>query len=318
VAGVDASVVSRIITGDDRLSVRPETRQRVLEVVEQLNYRPNRAARMLRTAQAMALGLIVPDLANATYAEISSGAEAESAKHGYILLIATGSPFERLKLLEGRVDGLLYAIATSQAVEETRLPERPPSLLVNRHEPRMGPSVTVDDAKAAAMATAHLVRLGHHDIGHIAGPDGVDTSRRREHGMRAELAERRLVAREDWIVPSTFDERGGYAAGMRLLSADPRPTAIFVANTRAAIGTMAAARALGISIPQDLSVIGFDDIPMAEFLTPSLTTLHRPLDQMGARAVQLLLGLIAGRSVASEMIESPSELIVRGSTAPPR
>ena len=148
-AGVDASVVSRVLSGDDRLSVKPETRQRVLDAVERLQYRPNRAARTLRTATTMALGIVVPDLANATYAEISRGAEAESARHGYILLIVMGSLFERLRLLEGRVDGLLYAIATSETLDRERIPEGPPSLLVNRHEPGMGPSVTVDDAGAA-------------------------------------------------------------------------------------------------------------------------------------------------------------------------
>jgi LacI family transcriptional regulator len=317
VAGVDPSVVSRIITGDARLSVRPETRLRVLEAVERLQYRPNRAARMLRTAQTMALGIVVPDLTNATYAEISRGAETESARHGYILLVVTGTPFERLRLLEGRVDGLLYAIATSEAIGQERIPVGPPSLLVNRHEPGMGPSVTADDAKAAELATAHLADLGHAMIGHIAGPAQVDTARRREHGMRAELASRGLALREEWIVRSSFDERGGYAAAVTLLSTDPRPTAIFAANTRAAIGAMSAARALGIEVPNALSIIGFDDIPIAEFLDPPLTTLRRPLAEMGARAIQLLLELIEGRTVASEMLDAPSELLVRGSTASP-
>ncbi len=311
-------MVSRILTGDERLSVRPETRQRVLEAVERLQYRPNRAARMLRTSQTMALGIVVPDLANATYAEISRGAEAESARRGYILLVVMGSPFERLALLEGRVDGLLYAIATSETIDRERIPEGPPSLLVNRHEPGMGPSVTVDDAGAAALATEYLADLGHRAIGHIAGPPHVDTSRRRESGLRAALAERGIAVHSEWIVPSSFDEQGGYAAATALLSTDPRPTAILAANTRAAIGAMAAAHSLGVTIPEDLSIIGFDEIPIAEFLQPPLTTLRRPLADMGARAVQLLLELIDGRSVTSEMLEAPSELIVRGSTAPPR
>jgi LacI family transcriptional regulator, galactose operon repressor len=318
VAKVDPSVVSRILSGDDRLSVRPETRERVLDAVERLQYRPNRAARMLRTSRTMALGIIVPDLANATYAEISRGAEAESAEHGYILLVVSGSLFDRLRVLDGRVDGLLYAIATSEPLERVRVPDAPPSVLVNRHEPGLGPSVVVDDESAAALATAHLADLGHVRIGHIAGPPDVDTSRRRATGFSGELTRRGIALAADWIVPSAFDERAGHAAATQLLTRRPRPTAIMVANTRAAIGAIAAASSLGISIPQDVSIVGFDDIPVAEFLVPPLTTLRRPLAPMGARAVQLLLELIEGRSVTSEMLEGPGELVVRGSTAPPR
>jgi LacI family transcriptional regulator len=318
VAGVDPSVVSRILSGDTRLSVKPETRKRVLDAVERLQYRPNRAARMLRTARTMALGIVVPDLANTTYAEITRGAEAESAEHGYILLVAMGSLFDRLRLLEGRVDGLLYAIATSEPLERTQVPGGPPSLLVNRHEPGMGPSVTVDDESAAAMATAYLADLGHREIGHISGPPHLDTARRRASGFATELANRGIVVPSDWIVASSFDERAGYAAATELLSRTPRPSAIFVANTRAAIGAMAGARALGISIPEELSIVGFDEIPMAEFLVPSLTTLRRPLAAMGARAVNLLLELIEGRPVASEMLDAKSELVIRDSAAPPR
>lgn len=317
VAQVDPSVVSRVLSGDDRLSVRPETRQRVLDAVERLQYRPNRAARMLRTSRTMALGIIVPDLANATYAEISRGAEAASTDHGYILLVVTGSLFDRLRLLDGRVDGLLYAIATSEPVERLRLPDGPPSLLINRHEPGMGPSVTVDDESAAALVAAHLADLGHIRIAHISGPPHLDTSRRRASGFAGELTKRGIVVAPDWVVPSTFDERAGYAAATELLTRAPRPTAIVAANTRAAIGAVAAAGSLGISIPGDLSIVGFDDIPVAEFLIPPLTTLRRPLAAMGGRAVELLLELIAGRSVSSEMIDTPSELVLRGSTAPP-
>jgi DNA-binding LacI/PurR family transcriptional regulator len=316
-AGVHPSVVSRILSGDDRLSVRPETRSRVLATVERLQYRPNRAARALRTARTMAIGIIVPDLANATYAETARGAEGESSRHGYILLIATGSVFERLALLDGRVDGLLYAIATSEPLAQVPLTEGPPRVLVNRHEPGMGPSVTVDDARAAAMATGYLADLGHTAVAHIAGPADVDTGRRRAAGFSSELDRRGITVPGEWVVPTSFDEQGGYAAASELLTRETRPTAIFAANTRAAVGAMAAAHALGLSIPRDLSIVGFDEVPIADFLEPPLTTLRRPLAMMGAHAVRLLLELMAGREVESEMLDAPSELIVRSSTAPP-
>jgi LacI family transcriptional regulator len=317
-AGVHPSVVSRVLSGDERLSVRPETRERVLDAVERLQYRPNRAARALRTQRTMALGLVVPDLANATYAEISRGAEAEASARGYILLIAMGRVEERLRLLEGRVDGLLYAIATSEAVERMRIPEGPPRLLVNRREPVMGPCVIVDDETAATTATAYLADLGHTALAHIAGPPDVDTARRRAAGFAAELRRRGISIPDDWIVPARFDEHSGYEAAIALLAAQPRPTAIFVANTRAAIGAMAAARALGLEIPGDVSIVGFDETPIVDFLEPPLTTLRRPLAEMGAHAVRMLLAMIDGEEVAGEMLETPSELVVRRSAAPPR
>ena len=317
VAGVDTSVVSRVLSGDDRLSVRPETRQRVLDTVARLGYRPNTAARMLKTARAMAIGMVVPDLANTAYAEIARGAEQRAAQRGYILLLASGGIYDRLEILGGRVDGLLYAMATSDRFEPARLPEGPPGLLVNRREPGLGPSVVVDDAAAAEAATAHLLALGHVRIAHIAGPGIADTARRRRSGYLAAMNGAGIAVASDLIVEAEFDEESGYDATTRLLTADAPPTAIFVANTRAAIGALAAAHALGKTVPDAVSIVGFDDIPIARYLTPPLTTVRRPLAAMGERAVDMLLELIDGREVADVMLADAPELVRRESSAPP-
>ena len=315
-AGVDASVVSRVLSGDRRLSIRPETRARVLDAAARLEYRPNTAARTLKTARTMAVGMTVPDLANQNYATIAVGAEQRATAASDVLLVASGSASERMLALHGRIDGLLVGMATSETPRLGEFRGGIPALLVNRREPCGIPSVTVDDEAGSALATRHLVSLGHSAIGHVAGPQNADTARRRLRGYVGALAEAGIEARPEWICETSFDEAGGHVAASRLLRLDSRPTALFVGNVRAAIGVMAAARRLALRIPEDLSLVGFHDAPFAGFLDPPLTTVRMPLLEMGRHAVDRLLALVAGEEVGDHMVETPPELIVRASTAP--
>jgi LacI family transcriptional regulator len=315
-AGVDPSVVSRVLSGDQGLSVRPETRQRVLAEAARLGYRPNPAARTLKTARTMAIGMIVPDLANVHYATIAAGAEEAAAAAGYVLLVAHGSASDRVPDLHGRIDGLLVGMATSEMPRHGDF-GGVPSLLVNRREPCGIPSVTADDAAGAALATSYLVSLGHRAIAHVAGPQNADTARRRLEGYRRALAEAGIDARPEWLVESPFDEAGGHAAATRLLELEPRPTALFVANVRAAIGARAAAARLGLRVPLDVSIVGFHDAPVAAYLDPPLTTVRMPLTEMGRQAVDGLLALLRGERVEDVMVAIPPELVVRASAAPP-
>jgi LacI family transcriptional regulator len=314
-AGVDTSVVSRVLSGDRRLSIRPETRQRVLEAAARLQYRPNTAARALKTARTMAIGMVVPDLANVNYATIAQGAEERASTAGYALLVASGSVTERLADLHGRIDGLLVGMATSETPRLGDFGGRLPALLVNRREPCGIASVVVDDRAGAAIATEHLLTLGHRRLGHIAGPQNADTARRRLAGFRAALEAAGIEPDPQAIAETSFDEAGGHVAATRLLRLDPRPTALFVANVRAAIGAMAAASRLGLSIPDDLSLVGFHDAPFASFLSPPLTTVRMPLHEMGRQAVDHLLTLLGGEPVEDVMVGTPPELVVRSSTA---
>lgn len=316
-ARVDTSVVSRVLSGDAALSVRPETRRRVHEAVQRLGYRPNPAARALKTARTMAIGMLLPDLANTVYAEIARGAEERASAAGYILLIATGTAAVRRVVLAGRVDGVLYAIATTENVADIRPEPALPSLLVNRREPGAGPSVIVDDEAGVATAVRHLLDLGHTRIAHIGGPRAVDTARRRLAGYERALRERGLPVRPELVAEARFDERGGATAAARLLLLDPPPSALVVANVGAAIGAMATAREAGLEIPRDLSVIGFHDVPMAPYLAPPLTTVRMPLAELGSRAVDELLAMIDGAEVADVVVAAAPELVLRGSSAPP-
>ena len=316
-AGVDASVVSRVLSGDSRLSIRPETRQRVLEAAARLDYRPNTAARTLKTARTMAIGMIVPDLANVSYATIAQGAEEAAGAAGYTLLVAHGSAAERLPDLHGRIDGLLIGMATSETPRHGEFGGGVPALLVNRREPCGIASVTVDDEAGGALATRHLISLGHRLIAHVAGPQNADTARRRLRGYASALEAAGIELDPERIAETSFDEAGWHVAADRLLQLEPRPTALFVANVHAAIGALAAARRLGLRIPEDVSLVSFHDAPFAAYLDPPLTTVRMPLEEMGRRAVDSLLALLSGRPVGDVMVGTPPELVVRASAARP-
>jgi LacI family transcriptional regulator len=317
-AGVDPSIASRILSGDGALTVRPATRRRVLEAASRLSYRPNTAARALKTRKTMAIGMIVPELQNVAYATIAMGADERASRAGYALLVATGSVRDRLDAIDGRIDGLLVGIATSDTVRIGDLGGPLPTVLVNRHELLGLPSVTVDDEAGCALGTEHLLSLGHRHIGHVAGPQNSDTGRRRQAGYMRALRGAGIEPAPDWMVEASYDEPGGELAASRLLRSSPRPTALFVANIRAAIGALAAARRLGLSVPDDVSLVGFHDAQVAGYLDPPLTTVKMPLREMGSAAVESLLALLDGRPVEDVRVAMPPELVVRASTAPPR
>ena len=318
-AGVDPSVVSRVLNNKPDLAVRPETRERVIAAAARLNYRPNSAARSLRTAKGASIGLLVPGLYNNAYAEIAAGAEQRALATGYLLAVVTGSLIERISMLASRVDGALIATATRDesmvaAVHEAGIP----MLLVNRHEPLLGlPSVTVDDEAGAAMATRHLLSLGHTRIAHIAGPQNTDTARRRLAGFELALSQRGVVPANEWIVEVPYSEAGGYTAAGALLSGRERPTAILASTVPVAIGAMSQIRKLGLEIPRDISIVGYDDVDLAMYLDPPLTTVRMPLREMGSYAVDLLVSLMGGRDVREIVLDISPELVVRASCAPP-
>jgi LacI family transcriptional regulator len=316
-ARVDISVVSRTLNDHPRLSIRPETRQRILDAAAELGYRPNSAARSLKLAKTMALGLIVPDVRNVAYAAITEGAEERALETGYVLVVAPGSITERVRMLEGRVDGLLIATATSEWIVPEHVPRTMRAVLINRREGGSIPSVTVDDETGAAQATKFLIELGHRRLGHVAGPQNTDTARRRKTGFVESLQTSGLALEERWVAEGPYSESGGYSAALRILNRKPRPTALFATNLMTTIGAMAAIRRLGLRIPADISIVGYDDSPLAMYLEPPLTTVRMPLREMGAHAVDVLLSVITGEKVDDVMLDIPPELVVRGSAAPP-
>ena len=323
-AGVGTSIVSRVLNGDATLSIRPETRERILTAARDLNYRPNAFARGLKLARTMTLGLVIPNLAYPVNAEIIRGAERRAAAAGYVVLLAdseefseAGEAFERL-LRERRVDGLLIASAsTDEAVVRTLARAGLPFVLVNRRVGRVGPSVTVDDVGGMKIGVEHLISLGHRRIAYIGGPSDADTARRRLAGFRVAMRGARLRAPAARVSEAPFDEEGGFRAMVELLERRPRPTAVAVWSLAAAVGALAAARERGVHVPGDLSIVAFHDAPMASYLDPPLTTVRMPLREMAERGVECLLALIDGEEVQSTVIGAPPLLIERASTRPP-
>jgi LacI family transcriptional regulator len=315
-ANVDQSIVSRVQRNDPHVKVRPETRERVLRAAAELNYRPNAAARSLRTARTMVIGMLIPDLANVVYEQIARGVNQRALPAGYVVMVATGSAGVGLRDIAGRVDGLLVGVATDEASVPSGLDDDSvPMVLVNRRERWGVPTATVDDEAGTALATRHLISLGHTRIAHIAGPLNADTARRRLLGYQRAMQEAGLPAPPELVQEARYDEEGGHVGTTRLLALDPRPTAIVAGNLLGAVGAQAAITAAGLRIPGDVSVVGFHDAALAAYANPALTTVRMPLEEMGRRAVDGLLALMGGaRSVPDVEVLEPPQLIVRRST----
>ena len=323
-AKVDISVVSRTLNNDPNLAIAPDTRQRILDVAAQLNYRPNAMARGLRQSKTMMLGLLVPDVGNFVYFELIHGIEEQAFEEGYVLVLANAAAQDKTKeayrrlVLEGRVDGLLVASAADNEDLPGELDAASdPVVWVNRGAAH-GPSIVEDDERGIELAVQHLVELGHTKIAHIAGPQNVDTGRRRLQGFVNAMQDLNLPIRDDHIVEQPFTEEGGVACMEALLETDDLPTAIVASSLSAAIGALKVAKETGLSIPDDLSFVAFHDAVIAQYLDPPMTTIRMPLRELGRAAVRNLLDLMAGKPLPEQVvISTPPEIITRGSTAPP-
>lgn len=320
-AGVDRSVVSRVLNNDPRLSIRPETRRRVLDAVSALDYRPNAVARSLRTAQARAYALLIPAFTNPVWAQVIHGAERAAAQQHSLLFsgsaFGSGADAESIvSMLEpGRVDGVLITdVRLSERTMQRLRDLRIPWLALNM---RVGVKrwIILDDERAGLVATRHLVELGHRRIGFIADAALDDSAERRRAGYRAALEEAGIAVDPSLVAAADGTDAGGAAALGALLDHPKPPTAVFAFNVASAIGALHAANARGVGVPADLSLVTVHDVPIAAYLAPPLTTVRMPLEKLGARGIELLRDVAADADVA-ECIDEPIELVVRSSTAP--
>lgn len=321
-AGVSPATVSRVLN-DTGYPVRPNTRDRVLRAAEELNYFRNDLARGLLLKRTHTLGLIVPDLSNPYYAEILRGAEDIASSNNYAVIICnTENKPEKTEvsvevLMQKRVDGIIISGGATEyeLLESEMVAKGPEIVIVGRY--RTGfPSVRVDNRGGSRRVVEHLLSLGHRRIGFISGPKVSTAVQDRLAGYRKALRDHGLSVEARLIVPGEFTERSGYEGMTRLLDLAEPPSAVVAANDRMAIGAMAAIRARGRSIPDDVAVAGFDDITMASYTNPPLTTVSLPGYLMGQTAASLMLELLASDQPAHRLRNLPTTLIPRGSTDP--
>lgn len=322
-AGVSKSTASRILSDSAQISVRPGTRERVLESARRLDYRPHAAARGLRRAETGAIGLVIPSLATPVYARIVRGAFRRALERDFVVLLAedlvareTDEVFARL-VRSGRIDGLVVASARPghplfRSVRRLAIAH----VFVNRAVRGSSRNIVMDDASASAAAVGHLVELGHERIGHVAGPKTLDPARRRAAGFRTHA--RRLGVASAPEFEGDFKESGGAEAAQRLLAENPGLTALYVSTLAQAVGALHAAGRLGLRVPEDLSIVTYDDMPLADYLTPPLTTIRMPLAELGAAAVDALVEQLLGGEPQDVVVPGEPEVVVRGSTAAPR
>lgn len=320
IANVSTATVSRALARPELVS--EETRRRVMEVVESTGYRPNALARALRTRAAQAVIVLVPDFGNPFYTEIVRGMERRASASDYAVLMGnTESDPERERsymrlLLDRRADGLLLLSGRLPEGCPAEGPARPPIVFVSEDLPGSEvPLVRIDNPAAAEMAVRYLIDLGHRRIGHVAGPPGRILSPERHAGYRQALEAVQIPYDPALVVTADFTFKGGRAAARRLLDLPEPPTALFCANDESAMGALRAARDKGLRVPEDLSVIGFDDIQLAEITDPPLTTVRQPRAEMGAKAMDVLIRTIEGEALSGLDIVMPVELVVRGSTS---
>lgn len=321
-AGVSHQTVSRVLNGHP--NVRPVTRERVLEAIRQLDYHPNTSARALVTRRARTIGVISFDTRLYGPASTLLAIEHAARAAGYAITlrsIATPdgeSVRAAVQALAGQaVDGTIVIAPNDSAARG--LDHLRPGLPVVAVEAGYGdgiPVVSVDQAAGARLATEHLLALGHRGVFHVAGPDDWIEARERVEGWRAALSRAGLAAPP--IVRGDWSAESGYRAGLELIGT-PGLTAVFAANDQMALGVMHAFFECGVQVPEDVSVVGFDNIPESAFLTPSLTTVHQDFDELGRRGLKLLVDIMDGDPAPAELPERvPPSLITRKSSAPPK
>jgi LacI family transcriptional regulator len=325
-ARVHPATASRALNPETRLLVSEDTARRVTAAAAKLGYRPNPVARSLRTRRSHTVGVLIPDLNNPLFPPIVRGLEDKLAAAGYVALIGnTDADASRERLIfeqmrARHVDGFVLATATlhDRLLAEAAAAELPVVLMNRLSQDYSFPSVSVDNEQGARMAVSHLARLGHTRIAHIAGPQEASTGVSRLRGFREGMATHGLEVREDLIVyAGRYTVEDGLRCARELLTVPGGFTAVAAANDMLAVGCYAALDEAGRQCPDDISVIGFNDMPFIDRLRPPLTTVRFPHYQLGTEAAQLLLERIGEHEGPVKILYLAPELVVRGSTAAP-
>jgi len=321
-AGVSYATVSHVI--NNTRVVTPETRARVLAAMSALDYRPNALARSLRQGKTNTIGLVLPDSANPFFAEISRSIEDEAFKKGYSVFLCNTELDTQRELFyvdvlsKKQVDGIIFVAAGDQPDSlDFLLRQNMSVVMIDRDLPNIEVDAVLTDHRLGGfLATRHLIELGHQRIACIAGPSSITPSAERITGYRQALQEAGLPYDESLVVRGDYHAQSGMEITYSILAMTPRPTAIFALNDLMALGALRAAAEANYSVPRDLAVVGYDNLELARFTSPPLTTIAQPKKEIGTQAVNLLAARIAQKSRPPVRLVLPPELIVRRSTQP--
>jgi len=317
-AKVSVASVSRAMNGSGGIS--ESTRQRILRVARKLHYTPHGAARSLITRRTHTVGVVLPDMHGEFFSELIRGIDRAARSHGLHLLVSSshGDAAEAaaaLRAMHGRVDGLLVMSPhVDAAFIEANLPEGAPLVLINTHLANsQHPLFTVDNYGGATAMMRHLVGRGHRRIALIAGPDSNFEARERLRGYREGLAHL-LPGTPELVLHGDFTEESGFRAGRQVLALAERPNAVFASNDMMAIGCLFALKEANVAVPGEIAVTGYDDIPIARYLAPPLTSVRVCITELGALALErLALGIEDPEKIEPTVQTLRTELVVRGS-----
>jgi LacI family transcriptional regulator len=319
-AGVSVASVSRVLTGAG--TVAENTRKRVMEAVEALQYVPHSGARSLSTSKTSTVGVILPDLYGEYFSELIRGMDLAARALGYHLIVSSShddsdEASAAIRSMRGRVDGLIVLSPHLGAANlAASLAGRLPVLLMNGGADAARPSIVVDNHGGAVAAVEHLVSTGRRRIAHIAGPTGNLEAEARLAGYLEAMASAGLPTT---VFEGAFTKASGHEAGVRLASLSERPDGVFAGNDNMAVGAMLALQEAGVRVPDDIGIVGFDDVPLASLVPPGLTTLRLNIAEMGRSALERLVGLINSAGVADPDVVCEvvrPQLVVRPSTRP--
>jgi DNA-binding LacI/PurR family transcriptional regulator len=325
-AHVSHSTVSRALS--DSPLVSEETKARIQHLAREMGYSPDAQARSLVSGRTRTVGVVVTAITDPFIAEVVQAVETAAYGCGYsVILASSGSEPQReiaaVEMLRSkRVDGVIVTSSRVGALYQEHLDRlSAPVVLINSHSQQRGAytfAVNVNNRHGAFQATEHLIRCGHRRIAYVAGPANHSDDEERKAGYRQALASARIVGDSALVVPGTGGADGGEGALPALMALREPPTAVFCYNDMTAIGLLRAARCVGLSIPRDLAVVGFDDIPFSSFVSPSLTTVAQPMTEMGKQALEMVLSLLDAKDWESKEISNivvEGRLIVRESSA---
>ncbi len=321
-AGVSLMTVSRVINEKEDVSV--ETRERVLKIIATLDYRPSAIARSLATQETRTIGLVVPDVTNPFFADITRGVEHLAYAEGYHVFLCNSEEDPQrelaviLSLEEKRVDGLILCSSRiDEKVLVDLLVRLPVVVLINRSLSQEGEDpfqcVILDEARGGMLATQHLIQTGHQQIGFLAGPTKSFSGQGRLQGYQAAMQAAGLAPDPDWVINCQPTAEGGILATREILLRCPELTALFCYNDLVAVGALHACAELARSVPGDIAIVGHDDIPLASWVTPSLTTCRVPRHELGSLAVKALIERLKDCPTGCHPITLEPELILRQS-----